>query len=90
MEVWRRRVPDLLVHEVDREFVLLDAHTDRIHRLNPTASSIWRHLDEAGTPEAIAQRLADEFEVDWKVALDDVRAALGEMAALSLIVPQHR
>jgi hypothetical protein len=87
MEAWRRRIPNLLVHEVDEEFVVLDAETDLIHRLNPTASAIWRSLEEAGTAEEIARRLVDEFDVEWEVALDDVRAMLDEMAALSLIVP---
>lgn len=86
MKAWRRRISDLVAHEVDREFVLLDAKTDRVHRLNATASAIWRTVDEARCDDEIAARLVEEFDVEWNVALDDVRATLGRMAALSLIV----
>ncbi len=89
MEGWRRRVSNLLVHEVEREFVLLDTDSDRIHRLNRTASLIWRYLDEADSPEDIAGRLVGEYDVEWHAALEDVHAAVGQLAKLTLVVPDR-
>lgn len=86
MHSWRRRIDNLIVHEADREFVLLDGETDRVHRFNSTASAIWRGLEEPGNAESIARTLVDEFDVEWDVALRDAQAALDELAALSLIV----
>ena len=86
MHPWRRRVENLIVHEMDREYVLLDGEADRIHQLNSTASAIWRTLGEAGSAEDIAQRLVEEFDVGWEQALSDVRSVLHQLESLSLIV----
>jgi len=86
MKPWRPRVEYLIVHEVDREFVLLDGKADRIHQLNSTASAIWRTLEEACSAEDIAQRLVEEFDVGWDQALSDVRSVLEQLESLSLIV----
>jgi len=87
MHSWRRRIDNLIVHEADREFVLLDGETDRVHRFNSTASAIWRRLEQPGNAESIARTLVDEFDVEWDVALGDAQAALDQLEALSLIIP---
>ena len=50
--------------EVDGETLVLDARTDLVHRLNPTASLIWQRSQSGAGSQEIAAELADSYEVD--------------------------
>lgn len=81
----RRKSDSILVREVDHEMVLLDTAGDRVHQLNATASFIWNRCEQAQTPEELAQWLADTFDVDVAVALQDTLATLGTLRELKLV-----
>jgi hypothetical protein len=65
--------------------LLLDTEAGQIHQLNPTASLIWRCCDESESIAEIAQRLVDEFDVEWGVAMEDVAATLRRLRSLNLV-----
>ena len=81
----RKRVTGLMVREVEGEILVLDTETDRIHKLNPTASFIWRMCDEVSSPEEIAKFLANEFEVEEHQALSDVTDTLGKLRVIGVL-----
>ena len=81
-----KREKAVMVREVDREVLLLDTESNLIHKLNQTASLIWRLLDQSGSPDEIARMLAKEFEVEEHVAVRDVSSTLDKLLQLKLVV----
>ncbi len=75
-----------MVRDLDSDLLLLDTEADRIHQLNQTATFIWRHVEEAPSPERLAGLLAEAFDVDEQVAQRDVLEALKRLRALNLVV----
>ena len=75
-----------MVREVDQEVLLLDTESNLIHKLNQTASFIWRKLDQVPSPDDIARMLAKEFEVEEHVAAQDVNSTLEKLLQLRLVV----
>ena len=76
--------PSIVRREVAGELLVLDLATQRIHRLNETATRICRLHEEGRSPEGIADVLTDEFGVDRATALDDVKKTLTSLASLGL------
>jgi hypothetical protein len=81
----RRKLDSLLVREVEQEVVLLDTAGDRVHQLNATASFIWNRCEQAQTPEELARWLAEAFDVDAEIALQDTMATLDTLRDLKLV-----
>lgn len=73
--------PKCLLTELDDGTgVVLNLQTKFYHTLNTTAVTLWKALDAGVTAEqALAQKLAAEFEVDEPQALADIRIALREL-----------
>src|SRR5258708_112213 len=86
MNELRKRERAVMVRELDREVLLLDTESNLIHKLNQTASFIWRMLDHVRSTEEIARMLAKEFEVEEHVAVDDVTSMLEKLRELKLLV----
>jgi hypothetical protein len=80
-----REIPGLLVREVDGEILMLDTESDLIHRLNRTASVIWRLYNNGSDVEGISESLAVEFGLDHDRARKDVLEALGTFRQLNLV-----
>lgn len=80
-----RRRPDLNTRFVQGEVVILDRKADRVHRLNETASFIWERCDGESTPQDIADRLVEAFEVDADTASASVTATLRHLGQLGLL-----
>jgi PqqD family protein of HPr-rel-A system len=79
------RRPDLVSRTLDDEVVILDRASGQVHRLNATASSIWRHCDGTAAAEEIAARVAAEFDEAPPHLLDEVIATIAEFARLGLL-----
>ena len=85
------RLPDapsrdrLLVREVDGEMLILDTVADRIHRLNPTASVIWRLADHGAARSDIENELMSQFDADLETIRRDVDEALNVFHSLHLV-----
>jgi hypothetical protein len=81
-----RRLEAILVREVGPEVLLLDTKSDQIHQLNQTASFIWGRLVVPASAEEIAASVANEFDVEEQLALQEVVETLDKLHALKLIV----
>lgn len=53
--------------------------------LNETAEFIWTHIDESESPEDLANKLADAFEVEKETAYQDVCSMLYELELKGMI-----
>jgi hypothetical protein len=69
------------------ELMLFDPDSARFYVLNRTMAFVWRRCDGSHTPEAMLDGLRQEFaDVDAAAAEADLRAALGELVSLGLVV----
>jgi hypothetical protein len=84
MPLLRKRMSDLIAHEVNGEVLLLDSESQQLHQLNPTASFIWHSCDSVDSPEEMAALLVQEFGIDETTAMNDVLDLLSKLRALRL------
>jgi hypothetical protein len=80
--------PDLALVEVDDEIVLYDDSERRLHRLNPTAATLWRCIDGIGSLAEIAKDIADVYQTDREGVLADVLQLARQFALEGLVVGQ--
>lgn len=69
-----------------KEGVVLHLDTKNYYRLNETGQVIWRALQERVSPETIAQKLTEQFEVAYDEALNDVRSMIHDLGQERLLV----
>jgi hypothetical protein len=82
----RKRIESVTFRELEGEVLVLDAEANLIHKLNPTASFVWRHLEEARSPDKLAGLLAQSFDVNEHTALRDVIDVLKQFRILNLVL----
>ena len=81
--------PQVLLTELgDGTGVLLHLETKFYYQLNATAVVVWKGLaaQPAAPPRALAEALAERFEVEAERAETDVHAIVRELATEGLLV----
>ena len=71
--------------QVDDEMVLYDPDGNLVHRLNLTATLIWQSCDGIQSPEQIAVKLAQTFQVSLAQARSDVYRTMQKLHNLGLL-----
>ena len=89
MAVVIRSDDSITVREVDGEILVLDLRSNQVHQFNQTASFIWKRCGAGLAPEAIAEALAAEFEVDDDTARRDVEDTLFRLGSIDLLEIGH-
>lgn len=81
MKQYARRNPDCAFRQVADEggLVVLPGKA-QVKVLNPAAITIFSLLDGEHSPEEIARRVAEEFEVPEATALADIQAFVADLA----------
>jgi hypothetical protein len=74
--VWRR---------IDDKVVLIGKEGVAIHTLNKTASHIWELCDGTNSPDEIAAKLCERFDVPPEQANTDVRETINKLEQLGVI-----
>jgi hypothetical protein len=74
--VLRLRSDDLAWREFAGEGVLLDLRTSMYLATNPSATVLWRQLDQGTTESAMTAALVDAFGIPAERAAADVRRFL--------------
>jgi Coenzyme PQQ synthesis protein D (PqqD) len=77
--------PSVVCTEMDGGAVLLDLDTTCYYSLNQTGLEIWSLLDQCPTVEAIARRLAAEYEIDFARATASTERIVSELARENLV-----
>ena len=81
-----KRREGLILRKVQQDLLLLDTEFNQIHQLNETASFIWENWEQVPDPVEIARLLAQKFDVEEQVVLNDVSAIVGRLQELNLLV----
>jgi len=81
-----KRLDGLILRKVQQDLLLLDTEFNQIHQLNETASFIWDNWEQVPNPVEIARLLAQKFDVEEQVVLNDVSAMVGRLRELKLLV----
>jgi|GEM_PF-5550765 len=78
--------PEHVAAEVLGNTVVMSIVQGKYVGFDDIASAVWRHLKEPQPVVALSARLADEFDGDSDLILNDLINFLGEMLTLDLIV----
>ena len=81
-----KRRDGLILRKVQQDLLLLDTEFNQIHQLNETARFIWENWEQVPDPVEIARLLAQKFDVEEQVVLNDVSAIVGRLQELNLLV----
>jgi Coenzyme PQQ synthesis protein D (PqqD) len=76
--------PEILVTDLEDELVLLNPRTQAMFTLNGTGRVVWQNLGKV-SPEAIAEKITEAFEVDLETAQKDTDALLETLKAAGLL-----
>ncbi len=68
--------------------VLLHHRTGRYWQLNVTGSRVLRHLLDGDSAERTAADMAAAYDIDPRLAAQDVHAVMEELEAAGLVVTQ--
>jgi hypothetical protein len=77
--------PDIVVRRVGDGGVLVDLRTNAIFELNDTGMRVWELIVEGLGLDAMAARLAEEFEVSAADGLTASRQLVDELRAEGLL-----
>ncbi len=83
-----RRRDDLIVHVLDGEGLIYDPVSADTHRLNQTALFIWQCCDGRHANGAIAESVANTFDITAPAAIPHVQAALQRLKESRLVEPR--
>lgn len=83
--------PDFIARQVGTEFVLvpmmrLTADFEGVFTLNSVGAVIWTSIGEGLTPEQIASRIVQEYEIDHATALGDVNELIEQLQSINAVV----
>ena len=79
--------PNAAWREIDGEVVIISPEDSVLHELNETASFIWKQATGELTGRQIAERLAEEYDVEPSAALADAAELLDHLERKNLLVP---
>ena len=77
--------PSAYTVEIDGEAVILDEAGDRLHLLNTTATTVWRHLHGEANVGEICVVIADRFQAAPDLVLSDTIEVIRALAAQGLL-----
>ena len=76
---------EVLHQELEGETVLLDLKSERYFGLDESGTRIWTLLIELERPEAVIERMLDEFDADEETVRADVAELLIRLLNMGLI-----
>jgi len=76
---------DLVVEQVDDEFLVLDLRGNEYFGLNAVARHIWTAIDEGDSLEKIADSVCERFEVERERAATDVADFIANLLEQRLV-----
>ena len=79
-------IPDgVLTAQLEGEAVLLDLQTKHYYRLNATAATIWKGIEDRLEPSQIVNVLMQEFAVAQETAQAETERTLDDLRARGLL-----
>jgi hypothetical protein len=81
-----KRREGIAIRRVEKDLLLLDMENEKIHQFNESASFIWDSCDKSSSEIELAKLLAQRFQVEEHVALNDVSVMVAKLRALNLLI----
>lgn len=81
----RLRADDLAWHEVDGAILCLDIASSRYLNVNATGVTLWPLLLDGATPDELAERLVEVYDIAPGKAQADVDAFVSGLQARKLL-----
>ena len=78
---------NVVYRQEENEAFLFNADTTELITINETGCSVWSLCDGTHTIDAMAARIADEFDVDADTARNDVCEYVKKLVDKNFIVP---
>lgn len=75
----------LTCRDLDGELIVLDASGGFVHQFNQTGALIWSLLIQGASVPAIADRLAEKFELDATKVDQDVKVFIAALEHVGLL-----
>jgi len=79
------RNDDIIWRKIEDKVVLIGKDGMAIHTLNKTAGYIWELCDGTNSPDEIAAKLCERFDVTPEEANVDVRETINKMEEMGLV-----
>jgi predicted transcriptional regulator len=76
---------DVIYQALQDETVLLNMKDQQYFGLDDVGSHMWKLLIEHGDVETVADRLAEEYDVDRATVREDLSVLLGKLLAAGLL-----
>jgi hypothetical protein len=81
------RVPEHVHARVfDGDLVILDLANGEYFSLDPVGARMWEGVSAGQSPEAIAKRIAQEYDVTVNRALEDLRTLVDQLSSRGLLI----
>lgn len=77
--------PHVATRSIDDEAVAISSDNHVLHKMNKAGTRIWEMANGSLGIEAIAERIAGEFDVDFDTALADVEDFCRELTGLEIL-----
>ncbi|MEJ2009196.1 MAG: PqqD family protein [Acidobacteriota bacterium] len=81
-----RKNPAVVCTELDEGAILLDLNTKYYYNLNQTALTIWKSMNESSIISEMAERLAEQYEVDQGQAEESAKRIMAELHKEGLVI----
>jgi len=75
----------VMARQVGEECVILDLANGTYYGLDAVGARIWELLSEGATPEAICDRVVEEYEVGREQARADIASLIGSLRERGLV-----
>ena len=79
---------DVIYQAVEDELVLLNLKSQQYYGLDSMGSRMWHLLVEHRNPEAVADQICEEFDVDKATVLRDLQSMVLDFQAAGLVKPE--
>lgn len=80
-----RRTPAVQAVSMDGELVMMGQEQGEYYGLRDVAASIWEHLSEERSLDAVCELVAEEYDVTADKCRADVQAFLDQLVAKDLV-----
>jgi Coenzyme PQQ synthesis protein D (PqqD) len=79
--------PEISYREIEGQLLLLTPDDDALLTLNATGAAVWALLAEGADVNAMADRLARNYDITPERALADIEEFVSELVEKHIVVP---
>ena len=70
---------------IENQVIIVDGRFDKVHTLNPVATSIWTKIQEESKVSSLVSELLNEYDIDKATLLQDLHLLLESFSTYHLL-----